>query len=258
MKKLVLGAGAFLLSSSAMAGTVHANTMPWAMNPTLQSAVVDAGMNHVHPATTSWMGDAQDGKSLWADKGVSAAYGEFDGAMAPEATLAAGGKNASLTTAQLGEKQSWLSQSAGSSMGGKNEALTAEQMGEKQMWLAQNEGGDSNMASAGKTADYNGQGGPDESAEAGGETVWPACRPGAGDDRCIQLYERGVSRAYAQWSAGRSRMGMGGPEEPVSGKDAMASTTSDMSMATKGESATGPTTQPTGVRAEGKTAMSMG
>lgn len=45
------------------------------------------------------------------------------------------------------------------------------------------------------------------------------CRPGPGDDRCIQLYERGVRPAYARWqrahAAGdrRTEVAMGGPEE---------------------------------------------
>jgi hypothetical protein len=30
------------------------------------------------------------------------------------------------------------------------------------------------------------------------------CRPGPGDDRCIQLYERGVRASYARWMRGRA------------------------------------------------------
>jgi hypothetical protein len=47
------------------------------------------------------------------------------------------------------------------------------------------------------------------------------CRPGPGDDRCIQLYERGVRAAYASWlrdhdvQGERSEVAMGGPMEPV-------------------------------------------
>ena len=47
------------------------------------------------------------------------------------------------------------------------------------------------------------------------------CRPGPGDDRCIQLYERGVRTAYARWlrdhevGEPRTQVAMGGPEEPV-------------------------------------------
>ena len=44
------------------------------------------------------------------------------------------------------------------------------------------------------------------------------CRPGPGDDRCIQLYERGVRLAYARWQRihttdRAARLAMGGPEE---------------------------------------------
>ena len=47
------------------------------------------------------------------------------------------------------------------------------------------------------------------------------CRPGPGDDRCIQLYERGVRAAYARWlrahdaREARTEVALGGPEEPV-------------------------------------------
>jgi hypothetical protein len=41
------------------------------------------------------------------------------------------------------------------------------------------------LASA--SSEYTGVGGPLE------ETAYPPCRPGPGDDRCIQLYERGVT-----------------------------------------------------------------
>jgi len=40
-----------------------------------------------------------------------------------------------------------------------------------------------------QTAEYTGVGGPIA------ETGYPPCRPGPGDDRCIQLYERGVTGA---------------------------------------------------------------
>ena len=47
------------------------------------------------------------------------------------------------------------------------------------------------------------------------------CRPGPGDDHCIQLYERGVRASYARWlrhhDAGERprEVAMGGPDEPV-------------------------------------------
>ena len=47
--------------------------------------------------------------------------------------------------------------------------------------------------------------------------AYPPCRPGAGDDHCIQLYERGVRAQLAEWnrSASGSETAMGGPYEPV-------------------------------------------
>jgi len=55
-----------------------------------------------------------------------------------------------------------------------------------------------------------GMGGP---IEAQG---YPACRPGAGDDNCIQLYERGVRDELAAYKASDGpAIGMGGPFEPA-------------------------------------------
>jgi hypothetical protein len=47
--------------------------------------------------------------------------------------------------------------------------------------------------------------------------AYPPCRPGAGDDHCIQLYERGVRAQLASWNstASGSATAMGGPYEPV-------------------------------------------
>jgi hypothetical protein len=45
-------------------------------------------------------------------------------------------------------------------------------------------------ADEGGTAAYTGVGGPLEDVDT---SAYPPCRPGPGDDRCIQLYERGVT-----------------------------------------------------------------
>ena len=47
--------------------------------------------------------------------------------------------------------------------------------------------------------------------------AYPPCRPGAGDDHCIQLYEPGVRAQLANWdrSASGAESAMGGPYEPV-------------------------------------------
>lgn len=52
---------------------------------------------------------------------------------------------------------------------------------------------------------------------------YPACRPGPGDDRCIQLYETGVQARLASWTqptggfagAAATQTAMGGPDEPA-------------------------------------------
>ena len=79
----------------------------------------------------------------------------------------------------------------------------------------------------------NGVGGPDEGIDTAAAELttrraaenYPACRPGRGDDRCIQLYEPGVREQLASWSqptggfaaAGTAdtQVAMGGPYEPV-------------------------------------------
>jgi len=227
MKKLILGAGVLVLSNSALAGVVHASSAvsPWTTSPVLQDAVVDAGMSQIQAA--NWAGSTQK-------------TGSFDDANPVQ------------------QAATWN--------GDKNTQPTAAHVAEKQVWLAQNAGGSTDTAMSGdvsgKTVEtagtMSGQGGPDESVEST-QGVWPACRPGRGDDRCIQLYERGVRAAFAQWSAGRSQVGMGGPEEPVGFKATSGTpATGDMSQPTKMDTGTGPTTEPTGVRVEGKTATVTG
>ncbi|WP_431852394.1 hypothetical protein [Allosphingosinicella sp.] len=56
-------------------------------------------------------------------------------------------------------------------------------------------------------------GGPYEPVTASLEG-YPPCRPGAGDDRCIQLYEPGVREEVAQWKSG-AEAAMGGPYQPA-------------------------------------------
>ena len=72
---------------------------------------------------------------------------------------------------------------------------------------------------------YEGMGGPDEGldeVDVAAVTYRP-CRPGPGDDRCIQLYERGVRSAYAAWlrdaETGKpaDRTAVGGPIERRTG-----------------------------------------
>lgn len=64
-------------------------------------------------------------------------------------------------------------------------------------------------ATAGQSA-AGGVGGPLETAQG-----YPPCDPGRGDDRCIQLYERGVRESLAAWKGTESAAAMGGPFEPA-------------------------------------------
>ena len=61
-----------------------------------------------------------------------------------------------------------------------------------------------------------------EAAAADAPITYRPCRPGPGDDRCIQLYERGVRAAYARWLRDRGHgpapaqvAAVGGPVEPA-------------------------------------------
>ena len=66
---------------------------------------------------------------------------------------------------------------------------------------------------------------PDDPSQLPAEAVpatpitYQPCRPGPGDDRCIQLYERGVRASYAGWlrrhgvEAAPVQVAMGGPDE---------------------------------------------
>jgi hypothetical protein len=57
-------------------------------------------------------------------------------------------------------------------------------------------------------------------AATAGPVTYRPCRPGAGDDRCIQLYERGVRASYARWLRERrgeqlAQAAVGGPDTPA-------------------------------------------
>lgn len=75
-------------------------------------------------------------------------------------------------------------------------------------------------------ASLTGMGGPEEPLDLAA-TAAPAaavgyrpCRPGPGDDNCIQLYEPGVREALASWTPRTEAVAMGGPYEPVKGAGA--------------------------------------
>lgn len=79
--------------------------------------------------------------------------------------------------------------------------------------------------------DETGVGGPEEGIAIAAADLaprpaaqnYPACRPGRGDDNCIQLYEPGVRQQLASWNretggfagTGETQVAMGGPYEPA-------------------------------------------
>jgi hypothetical protein len=90
---------------------------------------------------------------------------------------------------------------------------------------------------------FAGMGGPYEEVYGDGTvslqprpatTNYPPCRPGPGDDNCIQLYEPGVRTALASWNrstgglAQGAEVGMGGPYEPVSSHTTHGTVTDDI------------------------------
>ena len=69
----------------------------------------------------------------------------------------------------------------------------------------------------------DGDAGLDRAQEStAGAVNYRPCRPGPGDDNCIQLYERGVRRSYAQWvrehdpRPAPAQLAMGGPAPEAS------------------------------------------
>ena len=63
--------------------------------------------------------------------------------------------------------------------------------------------------------------GDDDDYVAEAPVTYRPCRPGPGDDHCIQLYERGVRASYARWLRSHDvgeeprQVAMGGPLEPA-------------------------------------------
>jgi hypothetical protein len=217
VKSIIASASALLLSGTAMAmpaPTVQsygAGTYAWAASPQAMQAAWTGAMDYTEAA--SWTGD----------------------------------KPTEFSDAQIAEKDAWVaSHPVGSDMAAvktsaddKPMEFSDAQIAEKDLWVAAHPAGTDSWAEK-PVAD--GQGGPFEPVATAEASSWPACDPGPGDDRCIQLYEPGVRGAYAQWSAGRERMAMGGPLEAVSADKAVV--------------ATHPTMEPTGVTVA-KTDMAM-
>ena len=170
MKSILVSASALLLSGTAMA-------MP---APTVQS--YGAG-------TYAWAASPEMIHAAWT--------GAMDYA---EASHWTGDKPTEFSDAQIAEKDAWVAaHPMGSDMAAaklstddKPMEFSDAQIAEKDAWVAAHPAGSDSWAEK-PVAD--GQGGPYEPVATADATSWPACDPGPGDDRCIQLYEAGVSGA---------------------------------------------------------------
>ena len=210
MKKFLLTAAALTLGTSAHAWTE-----------------MHEGAHQAPAAAASWQGGAKTGSDglTWADADMKSKE-MVGGVTATAAGMSAGFAkvaDAAFAAEDLAEDEGlmWADAEIKSkeSVGGVTLASAGAWTGAK----SADDGGltwaDADLKSkemVGGSA-YMGQGGPIEAAG------YPACRPGRGDDNCIQLYERGVSARLAAWKASDgSATGMGGPLEPAAGAKADA------------------------------------
>ncbi|HEX8366890.1 MAG TPA: hypothetical protein VF603_16540 [Allosphingosinicella sp.] len=182
MKKYVVTAAALMLGTSALA---------WAPAEEAHIGAMQAG---------TWISEMSAGKTpqsfaAFDDKGAmkaqTAAYDASPAATSDDGKKALAGLDESLVETAAAEGFKDTADAAA----GKPAVETASLDGKTE------------IATSGTEA---GMGGPIEEAQG-----YPACRPGPGDDNCIQLYERGVTQALAGWKGSDSGVAMGGPFEPV-------------------------------------------
>ena len=228
MKRIYFAAGALLLGSSALAWapstppapkipTVAVDTGVKAPPPKLAPKVATGSVKH-EAASASWIADDQlfvettpqpaagnyppcspgagdDHCIQLYERGVRAGLAGWNkptGTLAENsATTAVGGPYQPADTtlaAEMGGPARPADVTAFTGMGGPEEPIDTR--------LAMS--GDGSVDAAlgetardeGAAAAYTGMGGPLEEVA---ETSYPPCRPGPGDDHCIQLYERGVT-----------------------------------------------------------------
>jgi len=153
------------------------------------SRVVSNGALETIGATFAGVQSASSGTDTGA-KMMQTASADFSGTK----------DGAKLVTTDASEPDGKMMQSASADFGSKDHhAVSADSWGPD----------GKQDASAWASKDVStGMGGPIEGAQD-----YPPCRPGPGDDRCIQLYERGVSQQLASLKSANT--GMGGPLEPA-------------------------------------------
>lgn len=227
MKKLPIAAAALLFGTSAYAmmpqmdpnGSMAQD--PYTITPTTAvTPVYDDALGFKPAAETSWdeaqpvaytadktdpaykavVATDEDMKAAWSDK--------------TDVTYVPDKMNAEMIA---GDGADWDAVAAAK--------MDAMNMGEAAMRPAAIEAGFTD------SPDMSGVGGPYEAADTAAADLaprpathnYPACRPGPGDDNCIQLYEPGVQQRLASWSqpaggfagAADTQIAMGGPYEPA-------------------------------------------
>jgi hypothetical protein len=212
MKRIILAAGALLIGTSAMAWApssvpvAHSDKAPTvAMDPGAKApaTLVVAKSNDLptivgtEAASASWIADDQT-LAETAPQPAAASYppcrpGPGDDHCIQlyepgvRAALASWNPPADTTlAAELGAPTAPGDASAYTGMGGPEEEVLAMN-GDGAVDAAL---GETAVDEGADAAGYTGVGGPLEEVAT---TDYPPCSPGPGDDRCIQLYERGVT-----------------------------------------------------------------
>lgn len=222
MNKLPIAAAALLFGTSAYAmipSTEPTGVMvqkdPYVVTPTAEPVAAADEAWAFRPASETW----------WTDK-AGAADGSFK-------TVAAGDDMKMADMGDVANKADakFVADEADADWAAAQQAkLDAASTGAPALQPAAYETGFSADPAA-DSSDMSGTGGPYEAVEtAAADTAprsaaqnYPACRPGPGDDRCIQLYEPGVRAELASWTqpsggfagAADTQVAMGGPYEPV-------------------------------------------
>jgi hypothetical protein len=226
MKRFTLAAGALLLGSSAFAWQ-PSTTAPAADTGKPVTVAVDPGVKTPPPkvvpkveaeaASASWIADDQslaettpqaaagnyppcspgpgdDHCIQLYEPGVRAQLASWDrptGTLADNSVTDAAGGPYEPADTTLASAMGGAGTGAYTGVGGPDEpvdtALTMNGDGAADAAVGET------AADEGAAAGYTGVGGPLEEVATTATTDYPPCRPGPGDDRCIQLYERGVT-----------------------------------------------------------------
>lgn len=215
MKKLPIAAAALLFGTSAYAMIppseptgVMVQKDPYVVTPTAEPVTAGDEAWAFQPATENWWTDKSDNDHA-GFKTVADTSDAMKAADKADAKLAADDTDADRAVAPEKKAHS----------GAADEAATLQP-------AALETGFAADGAAQARAEDSGGMGVETAAAAAAPRAAaqnYPACRPGRGDDRCIQLYEPGVQAQLASWTqptggfAGTAdtQVAMGGPYEPA-------------------------------------------